>query len=432
MDEHAQSVDRNSPPVRRAWSAALKRVEYAVFSRLIHQPELLRRLSRFFQRRPTLSGSFMAPYKSVAAVFRREISFSNTAHRPNMPAGQFAIGMDKGPLHNRDRSFLKDVLPSPEIFAKASAKQSRQRIEHIKALPGASFNLIDEYMTSVVWSALREAFGKAAPGIETGGTHAPGECPFAALFGELRYLGAHLIVGHIAPRSVNDRAQKKARALNARVESHLASIRSAWNAKSEDDAATQRNAVGLMWVGHPATVQAGGLIMQELLDRPEIYDDLRHQAETLGDAVWSDEYFREQLRAHVLELLRFRPPFPILDRDVPRATEVDANGRNASLAAGSKLTLLTIGAMFDPAALQRPDLYWPGRPDAAFAEPEHRYLMFGLGNRSCIARHQVVETLVSALAGLLSLPRLRWAEPWHRIAYDGPIITKMQLAFGPR
>jgi len=302
----------------------------------------------------------------------------------------------------------------------------------LRAAPDATFNVVDDYLTAVVWAALGQAFGPLATRFEgpTEYTTATG-CPFAALYAELRALGAHLVVGDVAPADVEAHAERSADSLKERVHAAVPELRASWaHLSPEDDDAIERNAVGLMWVGHPATVQGGVLILQELLARPDIHADLRRQAHDLGAAAWTDARFRELLRAHVLELLRFRPPFPILSRDVPRATSyIDREGREVRFAADSTAKLLTIGALADPAAFQRPDDYWPGRADAALAESANRYLMFGLGDRSCIGKLQVVEILTSALAGLLTLPELRYADRRDRVVYDGIIVTRMRLTF---
>lgn len=409
---------------------------YWLLGRLFHQPELLRLLCTAL-RRLRASGSTVpvARYRTLRALFRREASFSNTAHAPCMPADpNFLIGMEAGPACQRERAFLTGVLPSPQACASASAVTSKALIQSLQRSSVHAFNLVDDYMEPLVWSALRQAFGSAATQIEKGTGPEASACPMKAmkkLFLELRYLGAHLIVGGVAPRRIQIRAVNMARRVKARVRANLGTIRFAARAFANADAASiERNAVGLMWVGHPATVQSGALIMQDLIGRPGIYRLLREQAVGLGDAVWTDPAFRALLRAHVLESLRFRPPFPLLTRDVPRAATFDAGGKSVVAKAGSSVTLLTIGAMFDPDAITHPNRYIPGRADADWSDIDNRYLMFGYGPRSCIAKHQVVEVLVSALAGLLLLPRLMWADPWwRRIGYEGPIIVRMRLRF---
>lgn len=420
-------------PAAGGWRRSL---DYAMRGRLFHQPVLLRAIGRWLRRSPAASARLktFADYRSVSTLFRRETSFSNSAHAGSLAAGLFAIGMDKGPLHDADRRFLAAILPSARRCGRASAAESRRRIAALRAGGATGFNLVDEYMTSVVWAALGRAFGPLASGLEGEVRYAtPSGCPFKALYAELRYLGAYLVVGDAAPTEVTRKTVALAEALKARVDAHLDRLRRRWARHApEDDDAIRRNAIGLMWVGHPATVQGGSLIVQELLARPEIYADLRRQAAELGDAAWTDARFRDQLKAHVLEMLRFRPPFPLLSRDVPRPTMmVDADDREIAFAAGDRAKLVTIGAMFDPEAVQHPDLYWPGRPDAAFSDPANRWLMFGLGPRACIGGPQVVEILASALAGLLLLPELHYADAKDRLVYDSVIVTRLRLAFTP-
>jgi hypothetical protein len=56
--------------------------------------------------------------------------------------------------------------------------------------------------------------------------------------------------------------------------------------------------------------------------------------------------------------------------------------------------------------------------------------MFGHGARQCIARDHVVEVLVSALIGLLLLPRLGFADSlWRRFSLEGPAICRLHLKF---
>jgi len=197
----------------------------------------------------------------------------------------------------------------------------------------------------------------------------------------------------------------------------------------------RRDALGLMWVGHPATVQAGVLIMQELLARPAEYARLR--AEMAAAVQRGDDgraHVRERLRDHVLELLRFRPPFPILGRLVPTeaafkvGTAAGADGAAATAKARpGSVAVLTIGALFDPAAQREdPRQYLPGRH---FHEPEDRLLVFGAGPRNCIAREQVIQILVTALAGLLQIGSVERGLRAHRKpVYDGPVIVEMTLS----
>ncbi len=403
-------------------------IGYRLVSRLVHQPHLLRMLAGVLRTWPAIARVFpiVARRNAVAAVFEREASFSNAAHAPNLTAGEFAIGMEAGARHREDRAFLHRVLPSQEECAEVCAKEGDRLIKLFAKIPDRTFDLVDDYMVPLAWQPLRRAFGTASGKFESANGR-----PLPQVVDELRILGAQLITGSAATPAVRTRAEAAADGLNRRVESILPMLHNEWARKAPgNDAAVLRNAVGLLWVAHPATVQAGALMMQELLHRPHEYDDLASQARRMGDSRWTEPAFRAVLRGHVLELLRFRPPFPILKRQVPRDTLFDIGTQfPVRVAAGSEMVLLTIGALFDDNAMKCKNaaIYQPGRE---FNSAPDRYLMFGLHERRCIAQHHVVEILISALAGLLALPRLKWADPWvARIKYDGPIICKLRLRF---
>ena len=413
------------PATKASHGSAL---EYRLVSRLVHQPHLLRMIAGILRTWPAIARVFpiVARRNAVAAVFERQASFSNAAHAPNLTAGEFVIGMEAGARHREDRAFLERVLPSAKECAEVTAQESRRLISILMNAPARSFDLIDDYMVPVAWQPLRRALGAASSEFELEEGR-----PLPRVVDEIRILGAQLITGSAATPAVRARAEAAADRMNRRVESVLQMLRSEWATKKPGtDGAVLRNAVGLLWVAHPATVQAGALMVQELFGRPRVYAELASRARASGDSRWTDSAFRRVLSDHVLELLRFRPPFPILKRHIPRDTLFDIGTPfPVRVSAGSEMVLLTIGALFDDKAMQnkKAATYEPGR---VFLSAPDRYLMFGLQERACIAQSQVVEILVSALAGLLALPHLNWADAWwSRMKYDGPIVSELRLRF---
>lgn len=410
-------------------------LKYQLVSRVVHMPALMRLVASLLRRYPALGrfGPIAARHSAVTAVFRRQRSFSNTAHAPNLVAGAFAIGMEDGPRHESERSFLKRVLPSPDDFGRASRQESQRRMALIRSKPGGTFDLVDDYMVWVAWSALRQALGAPAAAIEAGqgqkGATAT-DATMKPLFTALRSLGAQLIIGAVAPQTVLQRAHRCAAALHGRIDPQDAALHRAWAGMSPpSNSAVLRNAVGLTWVGHPATVQAGALVMQELLSRPALYADLRNRV--AKSQFEPDAPLRSCLRDHVLELLRFRPVFPLLVRDVPRDTGFSAApDTTCPVKAGSKLAVFALSAMFDAQALRAPQNYCQHRTALHGVDPREQSMVFGQGPRDCIAKDHVLEVLVSALTDLLLLPPLRFADPWFaRIRYDGPVISRMRLTF---
>lgn len=400
--------------------ALFKRLRYELISRLYHQPELLRRVASYLRRKPSLAriAGVVAGRDTVTAVFHRQWSFS-TVQAPNMLAGEFVIGMDAGAGQKADREFLKRVIGSKHCFGAASAAASRVRIQALLVSEPPSFDLIHDYLTDVVWAPLVEALGSQAAHEISAEPRSEAKSS-EKLYPELRCLGAQLIVGSTSPERVRANAELAGASLNRRVAAAHGALRREWAThRPLNDDAVHRNAVGMMWVAHPATVQAGALCMQELLTaRKELLAELAADAAKLKESVWTDQEFRKTLRAEVLSLLRRRPPFPILTRFVPRNAWFSVgNGFPPGHAvAGSELILLVVGALDEPAA------------EGVKDDP---YLMFGSGERECIAKRHVVEILVSALTGLLLLPNLRWAHRWgRRIEYEGPVVSKMCLKFG--
>lgn len=394
----------------------IRRLRYALISRLYHQPGLLRTVARFMQRKPSFAriARVVAGRETVKAVFHRQWSFSTT-QAPNMLAGEFVIGMDAGARQKSDRAFLQRVIGSQCALGAASALRSKELIMPRIAAKRGSFDLISDYMCHVVWAALAEALGATAAQQIASSGDGPDK-----LFLELRWLGAQLIVGSTSPAHVRHRAERAGASLNQRVAAAHSALRDKWSQHGpSSDKAMHCNAMGLMWVAHPATVQACALCMQELLtSRRELCAELSARAVKLDSAVWSDKTFRTTLRNVVLELLGRRPPFPILSRLAPRNASFSVGrGCPPGLAmAGTELILLVVGALADPVNAKAED---------------DRALMFGAGDRACIAKDHVVEILVSALTGLLILPELRWSHPWgQRLEYDGPAISRMELKFG--
>ena len=407
----------------RCPARAIRSLSYQGVSAMIHQPAMLRLVAWVARRQPWFGRMLKAAATraDVVSTFERQLAFSSTSHRPNLAAGEFVIGMETGPRHSAERRLIDAQFPPAPDFGTHADAEARRRSDSLLGGTAREFDLIDDYMVPLAWQAISGAFGARLPNL----------APDDPMLMHLRYLGAHLIVGPVATEAVQKRARDSAAAVNAWVRSNIEPLQQAWThdglSPSREDVA--RNVVGMLWVGHPATAQSGALIMQELLARwrdPKVagfVGRVRRHADP-----WSDPELRDEAKAHVLEALRLRPPFPILTREVRRdtLTGVDGEGR---VKGGDRYTVMGIGAMSDPAAMRDPQVYRPGRK---FKDERDRHLMFGWGARQCPGRDPVVEILSGALLGIVRLPGLRWASPpWRRVQFDGPIISGMRLSFAP-
>ena len=421
-----------------------RRLTFWLLCQLNRHPSFWRTLGALLRRWPALGGllHFAARYSAVTQALRRTDTFLNTSHRPNLVAGNFMIGMNPGAQYQADRKLFFEMMPTRMRVRVLASAEARSRIEAIQAGGAAHFDLVQDYLMWIVLRAALPAFRDAAEAVVGDGVSDGENVDDAEKLRymlELRHVGAQLFAGGAAPAAVQMRAEAAAASLQRRIRRAGSLLRrqpaparalEAHGGGPDGEQTVQRDGVGYAWVSHPVTVQAGALIVFELLRRPAEYEGLRAKAEALGSDIWIDAAFRELVELHVLELMRFRPVFPVLGRDVPRDTTFDAgSGRCPSVKGGGSLTMITISALFDPRVVSASDAYDPSRP---WPDRDERTLMFGYGERRCPGRDRAIDILVSALIGVLSLPRVhqpQWPSPW-RMKYDGPMVESMPLEFG--
>lgn len=409
----------------------VRRLAYFAFCWMNRHPSVWRAIGALCRLWPFVGNAFgfAARHSAVWQVLHRPDSFSSTSHGPNLIASEFMIGMDPGPVYQQDWKVFQSLLGMLNVKNDSDA-EARARLARIEAAgPDAVFDLVEDYLMWIVFAAIRPGFGNAADAVIAGAPGLPvDEALTRHYLHDIRYVAAHLFAGRLAPLDIQRRAEIRADSLRSRIDRSLPLLRAAWpQTAGLDDEAIRRTAIGFGWVSHPVTVQSAALVVQELLARPAVYAGLLGQARALGDACWSSEPLRNTVRSHVLELMRFRPVFPLLARDVPRNTEFESGGQhNAICPAGSSVTVLSISALFDPRGKPDAGRYCPHRNWGQQAPSQ--FLMFGLGSRQCPAKDHAVEMMTSAVIGLLQLPRLKLAgRIGQRIVYDGPLICRMGL-----
>ena len=413
-----------------AMPPGLRGLLYGGFCWLNRHIIVLRGIGVLLRLWPSFGGRFglAARASAVKSVLTRPGSFSNRAHAPNLVAGDYLIAMDPGPTYQADKDLLEKRLAVLSVQADAG-REAQRRVVELSRLGEKSFDLIDDYLMWIAFHAIQPVFGTAGSDVAAG---AGGDVNDVGLqrqyLLEIRYVAAQLLNGSSSTLGAQRRAGVRADSLRARIEGVSSTLQKAWNVSDPPDF-IERNAVGLAWVSHPVTVQSGALVVQELLSRPGVYRNLRLLAEKAGDRVWEDSGFRKCVQDHVLELMRFRPIFPLLARDVPRDTEFETGGRNnAQCRAGGSVAIWSIAALFDRRAVPDSGRFCPHRNWGN--EEGLRWLMFGYGRRQCPAKDYAVDILTSALIGLLTLPELRLArDDGSAIVYDGPLMSRMRVRF---
>lgn len=411
-------------------SPGSRRLQYAFFCWINRHPNIFRFVGAVLRKWPSMGRviPIVARKNAIKHVLSRPHSFSNNAHLKNLLAENFQIGMDPGFTYDQDKALFDQVLKTlkPQEVADAEAKK---RIEKLKN-DNVTFDLIEDYFAWVFYEVILKGFGKAASSVigHPSGMEAD-EIDKRRYMYEVRHVAAHLFAGSLAPLKIQRRAELCAAALRDRIDKAFFDIEKAWsdvNIKAEKSV-IRRTAIGYTWVSHPVTVQSAALAFQELMSRPKVYEELRKQAKRLGENAWCDQEFRIEVMKYVLELMRFRPTFSALARDVPRQTEfISGANTNAQCKAGSSVTLLSIVAMFDSSETPSMDKFCPHRQWGS--EEAVRDMMFGYGERQCPAKNHAVNMITSSFIGLLLLGRLQWADRWgSKIQYDGPMISRMRM-----
>jgi cytochrome P450 len=108
-------------------------------------------------------------------------------------------------------------------------------------------------------------------------------------------------------------------------------------------------------------------------------------------------------------------------RYCPRSTAV--HSADGTIPAGSTLPFFPLGAMFDPASVERPKEFIPGRPDDVYA-------IFGGGPRICIGRALMMQLFLPMFRALFNaMPEILDAKP-GQLRYDSASIDSYELRPG--
>jgi cytochrome P450 len=418
---------------------------------LQRRPELLRLLAGCFLRTRPLPGVgktvFVLRDDDVREVLRRDDDFEiGVPNAPKMLCGEFLLGMDPGPQYQREKQVLADALraASPHFATLVDGVCRRAADEAWKKLPPGRhvpLEIVGAYAEKVTTCVSSEFYGVPFRGTKSAVLRGKAFDVFRL---HLRKLGAVIGTRHPAPFGQHAIATRCAKELKEHVDRVVRERKETLDANPAaaelsvldqllvrrsvcvarlSDADIARNLIGLMLAGSAAITLSFVRVLDQLLRRPEVLEQAVAAARH-GDLA--------TLRELANEAMRFCPTFPALPRYCPRATRLAVGTpRERELPAGTTLLVITASAMFDPLALEQPEVFRPAR------KVEH--LHFGSGTHWCLGADLAMIELVRMLRCFLERPwtigRRRGPLGNKRIHYDGIAVDRYVIdvdVAGPR
>ncbi|MEP7144620.1 MAG: cytochrome P450 [Ferruginibacter sp.] len=183
-----------------------------------------------------------------------------------------------------------------------------------------------------------------------------------------------------------------------------------------DDDAIQRNIGGLLTGILETTNKSVMLVLDELLNRPDIL---------AGAIKVAQERDMKKMYGYVSEALRFNPAQPGVIRYSETRQSIKGKGtKTYTIPAKTKVFALTAAAMFDPEAFPDPKKFNPAR-DAV-------YMNYGYGLHECYGKYINAVTISELAAAVLRLKNLRRAGGRAGAGtglQQGPFPTNFVVAF---
>ena len=198
-----------------AMAPGSRRLFYGVFCWLNRHIMVLRGFGVLLRLWPSLGGrlGLAARASAVKGVLTRPRSFSNSAHAPDLVAGDYLIAMDPDPTYHSDRDLLETRLAGLTIQVDAD-QEAKRRI--VVVTRERSFDLIDDYLMWIAFHAIQPVFGTAASAVAVG---AGGDVDDVGLqrqyLLEIRYVAGQLLAGNKSTLSIQRRAEVCANSLRA-------------------------------------------------------------------------------------------------------------------------------------------------------------------------------------------------------------------------
>jgi cytochrome P450 len=366
-------------------------------------------------------------YDDVIEVLARNDRFGVSeiyAAKMERTTGAFFLGMEDTQQYRREAQIARHAVRSDDgpRIAQIASEAARELLA--KVAPRGTFDAVGEFSHLIPVRLLASYFGTPGPDVVTMQRWMraifwdiflnPNDDP--SVCEKSRVASAEVtpyLAGLIAERKrALDSGQRVADDFVTRL------LMQQKEDSSIDDDLIRRDISGIIVGAVDTQSKAIAHSIDQLLRRPDALESARRAALADDDA---------SVAAHVWEALRFNPHNPVLFRHCHADTMVAAGtDRQKVIAKGETVIAMTLSAMFDPDALDRPDEFSTSRPLSA-------YLHFGHGQHTCFGERINLIVVPLAVKALLKLPNLRYAEGANgAIEYEGPFPDRMMLSFDPR
>lgn len=367
---------------------------------------------------------FVSRYDDVLAVLADDGKFGVTetyAAKMERTTGAFFLGMEDTPQYEREAGFARRAVRKEDAARILAIVESETR-ELLRAARarGGKLDGVAEYSHLVPLGLVARYLGVPGPDPDT-------------MMEWMRSIFWDIFLNPDDDAAVRQRAQAASAALRpylmGLVEERKRALANGEDVADDfvgrllreqaadatiDDDLVVRNIGGVIVGAVDTQSKAFAQALDQLLRRPAALASAQTAARMDDDAL---------LRAHVWEALRFNPHNPALFRTCHEDT-VLAGGtpRATRIAEGTQVVILTISAMFDGDAFERPEEFLTDRP-------LERYLHFGRGMHTCFGSHINALVLPAMMKPLLLLENLRYAGERPALEYEGPFPNRMPLSF---
>jgi cytochrome P450 len=399
-------------------------------AQVLSNPELLGLLSSPVGRYMPVAGSgssvIVTRFADVAEVLENHETFhvgEIYAQAMARTIGVFVLGIDEYETWEREARFLRSAVHANDLARiRNLVAEEAQQLLRLASSTGR-IDVASGYAHRIALAVVSKYFGVTGPDLDTLGRW-------------MRSICWEIFLNVTNRPDVTEAAIRDAGLLNAYLEREIGRLRKVFETSGEvpdhflgrlvlnqqehgiDDVGVRRNIAGLI-VGSADTISKTIVhAFDELLRRPA--------ALSLAQKGAADNH-EDLVGACAFEALRFKPHNAILVRHCAK-DYVLARGtdRETPIAAGGRVYLSTLSAMFDKSVVTAPNEFRVDRP-------WDHYLHFGRGIHRCFGERFNRVVVPQAIAALVRLPWLRRAPGTEgNLKYEGPFPEELVVLYGSR